>query len=283
METANGLRMVNGHGWRTGFANLFQMASGSFWHTKKWLIQTGIWLLCMNGVMTSILWKIPADRVSQAAASLGSIKTMQAAQDNLIAFAVMIFLTVGALALPIAAIITSQEAIIGERQSGTAAWLLSKPVSRPAFILSKLAASAVGMLVTAVVIQGAVAYSLLSLRIGALWPIAGFLGAMGMTFLNIFFYLTLTYMLGSLFTSRGPVLGISLTMALVGPSVLRSLPVLRDITPWAFFLNVTDEVPLGLAIALGQSPASIICIIGTTLMCVIFTAVAILRFRREEF
>ena len=283
MENTNSLKMVNVRGWRMGFANLFQVASGSFWRTKKWLIQTGIWFLCLNGMLASLLWKIPADKLSLAASSFGNVRTMDAIQGNQIAFAVMMFMTVCSLALPIAAIVAGQEAIIGERQSGTAAWLLSKPVSRPAFILSKLAASAIGMLVTAVVIQGTAAYSMLSLRIGAPWPITGFLGAMVMTFLNLFFYLTLTYMLGSLFTSRGPVLGISLTMALVGPSVLRSLPVLRDITPWAFFLNVTDEVPLGLAIALGQSPASIICIIGTTLMCVIFTAVAILRFRREEF
>jgi len=283
METTNGLRNLNERGWRVGFANLFQVTSGSFWRTKKWLIQTGIWFLCLNGMLASLLMQIPADKLSQAATSFGNIRTMEAIQGNPIAFAVMMFLTVCSLALPIAAIVAGQEAIIGERQSGTAAWLLSKPVSRPAFILSKLAASAVGMLVTAVVIQGAVAYSMLSLRIGAPWPIAGFLGAMGMTFLNLFFYLTLTYMLGSLFTSRGPVLGISLTMALVGPSLLRSLPVIKDITPWAFFLNVTDEVPLGLAIALGQPPVSITCIIGAALMCLVFTAVALLHFQREDF
>jgi len=62
------------------------------------------------------------------------------------------------MALPIVAIIIAQDAIIGERQSGTAAWVLSKPVSRPAFILSKLVAGAIGLLVTGIVIQGVVAY-----------------------------------------------------------------------------------------------------------------------------
>ncbi|MGE5123106.1 MAG: ABC transporter permease, partial [Acidobacteriaceae bacterium] len=215
--------------------------------------------------------------------ALGNVKTMQAAQDNPIAFAVMMFLTVGTLALPIAAIITGQEAIIGERQSGTAAWLLSKPVSRPAFILSKLAASTVGMSVTAVVIQGIVAYAILSIRIGKPWPVAGFLGSMGMVFLNLFFYLTLTYMLGSIFSNRGPVLGISLAMALVGPSFLRTMPIIKDITPWGFFLNITQDVPLGLGLALGQTPASVIPVIGTAVICLAFIVVALVRFQREEF
>lgn len=187
MESTNTLRIVNEHGWRMGFANLFQVASGSFWRTKKWLIQIGIWLLCLNGMLASFLWQIPADMLSRAAASLGNIKTMAAAEDNPIAFAVMMFLMVCSMALPIAAIVAGQEAIIGERQSGTVAWLLSKPVSRPAFILSRLAVSAVGMLVTAVVIPGAVAYGMLSLKIGAPWPIAGFLAAMGMSFLKLIF------------------------------------------------------------------------------------------------
>jgi len=193
------------------------------------------------------------------------------------------FMTVCSLALPIAAIVAGQEAIIGERQSGTAAWLLSKPVSRPAFILSKLAASTLGMSVTAVAIQGAVAYSMLSLRIGTPWPLTGFLGSMGMVILNIFFYLTLTYMLGSIFSNRGPVLGISLALALVGPSYLRAIPVIKDITPWAFFVNITEDVPLGLGLALGRSPASVTSIIGTTLICLVFIAVTLLRFQREEF
>ncbi len=283
MESTNTLRIVNEHGWRMGFANLFQVASGSFWRTKKWLIQIGIWLLCLNGMLASFLWQIPADMLSRAAASLGNIKTMAAAEDNPIAFAVMMFLMVCSMALPIAAIVAGQEAIIGERQSGTAAWLLSKPVSRPAFILSRLAVSAVGMLVTAVVIPGAVAYGMLSLRIGAPWPIAGFLAAMGMSFLNLFFYLTLTYMLGSIFTSRGPVLGISLAMALAGPGFLRTLPILKDFTPWTFFLNISADVPVGLALALGHPPVTVIPIICTALSCLIFVAVTILRFQREEF
>jgi ABC-2 type transport system permease protein len=186
------------------------------------------------------------------------------------------------MGFPIAAIIAGQDAIIGERQSGTAAWVLSKPVSRPAFILSKMAASTIGILVTGVVFQGVIAYIQLSLRIGSPWPVAGFWGAMGMAFLNYMFYLLLSYMLGSIFTYRGYVLGISLALALIGPTMLRSLPFFKDFTPWAFFMPISDEVPTGIALAFGQPLASATPIICTALMCLVFIVVAILHFEREE-
>ena len=59
---------------------------------------------------------------------------------------------------PFAAIIMGQDAILGERLSGTAAWVLSKPLRRPAFILAKLIAYGLGLLATWVVLPGAIAY-----------------------------------------------------------------------------------------------------------------------------
>ena len=50
------------------------------------------------------------------------------------------------LGLAIGIIVVMQDAIIEEIQLGTAAWVLSKPVSRQAFLSAKLVASVVGML-----------------------------------------------------------------------------------------------------------------------------------------
>jgi ABC-2 type transport system permease protein len=283
MENTNPLRTLNERGWQMGFANLFHEANASWWHTKKWLIQIVIWLLFLNGMLAMFLWKAPPETMSQAVTAFDSYNSMEAVQQDPVASAFVVFLVFSAMALPVAAIIAGQDAIIGERQSGTAAWVLSKPVSRPAFILSKMAASTIGILITGVVIQGVVAYIQLSLRSGFPWPFAGYLGTMGMVFLNVLFYLTLTYMLGSIFSSRGPVLGISLAVAMIGPALFRSLPIINDLTPWTFFLPITEEVPLGLAVAFGQPPASVTPIICTALMCLVFTAIAILHFQREEF
>jgi len=234
-------------------------------------------------MLAAFLWKDSAEALSETAASFESLSSMAAVQQDPILSAFVVFLVFSGMALPVAAIIAGQDAIIGERQSGTAAWVLSKPVSRPAFVLSRMVSSVIGIFVTGVVVQGMVAYIQLSLRIGSPWPITGFLGMMGMLALNLLFYLALTYMLGSLFTSRGPVLGISLGMALIGPVVLNWMPIFTDFTPWAFFMPITDDVPLGLAIALGQPPASVSSIICTALACLIFILVTLLRFQREEF
>jgi ABC-2 type transport system permease protein len=283
MDNTSSLRMVKESGWRTGFANLFKANNASWWHTRKWLIQTIIWFFLMLAVLGTTLLKVPAETVSAYAQSLVNLKTIEAVQQNPIAMGLMLYFMILALALPVATIITGQEAFINERQSGTAAWILSKPVSRPAFILSKLAASIIGFSVTGIVIQGTVAYILLSLKIGSPYPAAGFLGAMGLSFLNVLFYLTLTYMLGTLVKNRGPIMGVALAVALVGPAGLRGVSILNDITPWTFFISIGDEVPSGLALALGQSMGSSTRVILTALMSLVFIVVTILRFRKEEF
>jgi ABC-2 type transport system permease protein len=282
MQKSSGLRIVDESRWLRGFTNLFQAANDSWWHTKRWLVQAGLWLVLLNGILALILWRIPSDTLPDMFASLGSITSMDDVVQNLLASSLIMYTILVGIGLPIAAIIAGQDAFIGERQSGTAAWVLSKPVTRPAFVLSRLAASTIGMLVTGVLLQGVVAYAQLSIRIGSWWPIAGFSGAMGLAFLNLLFYLTLTYMLGALLNNRGMVLGISLSTALIGPVLLRTLPVLKDITPWSFFLDQTD-LPDGFALMLGQSSVSVTPIVLTALMCLVFVVITILRFQREEF
>ena len=78
-----------------------------------------------------------------------------------------VFFAVAGMALPIGAIIMGQEEVLDEKQSGTAAWILSKPVSRVAFILAKVTANAIGILIIMVLLEGALAYRLISDRHGA--------------------------------------------------------------------------------------------------------------------
>src|SRR3712207_739985 len=51
----------------------------------------------------------------------------------------LMFFVLGSVASVIAVVAKTQGAIIGEKQLGTAAWVLSKPASRRAFVLAKLA------------------------------------------------------------------------------------------------------------------------------------------------
>lgn len=206
-------------------------------------------------------------------------------QDKPTAGLILFFLMSG-IALPIAAIIAGQDVIIGEKQSGTAAWVLSKPVSRPAFILSKLLANGLGFLVTGILVQGTIAYLQVSLAAGAPRPIANFIGGLGLVYLNLMFYFTLTLMLGTFFEGRGPVLGIALALLLGYQLLLGIAPGLALIGPWALGMSILGGLPLAATVALGAplpSANAVLPIIATAVWCVVFAAVAIWGFQREDF
>ena len=122
------------------------------------------------------------------------------------------------MVLPLGSIAIAQNALIEERQAGTLSWIVSKPVSRPAFILSKIVADSVGIIVPAVMLQAAIAWWMLP----ALDPEAGlpirepelarYLVVVGIEMCIVVLFVTLTVCLGTIFRSRGPVAGIALAV-----------------------------------------------------------------------
>ena len=96
-------------------------------------------------------------------------------------------------------------------------------------------------------------------------------------------------MLATLFNGRGPVLGITLLVAWAGPMrfiaqpLQEYVPWLEEILPWRLLVDFEHFQPLAGYVALGQPLPTVIPIVATALWCVLFTGVAIWRFRREEF
>jgi ABC-2 type transport system permease protein len=272
---------VRESGWRMGFANLLRTELGAWWRTRTWWVQALIWLAILNGMLALMLWGVPDEEVAEPGAAPGSADALMNTAPTRGLF---IFLIFGGIALPVAGLIVGQDALIEEKKSGTAAWVLSKPVARPAFVLSKLLAHGFGFLVIGVLLQGLVAYLQISAAGGNLRPL-NFLGALGLLFLNLLFYLTLTLMLGALFPGRGPVLGIGFGL-LFGYQIFVGLAngLLAYVGPWGLVVQtpVTPE-PLSVLVALGLPLPTIVPIVLTALWCVLFTAVAVWRFGREEF
>ncbi len=274
------MERVREQGWRRGLGNLLSKENGAWWRTRMWLSQVVIWLLVLNGMMAALLWLQPEGEAADTGlpgAAAGTPAEGRAAEG------LMVYLIFSGLALPVAAIIIGQDAIIGERQSGTAAWVLSKPVSRPAFIVSKLIAHSLGMLLTMVLVQGLVAYVQVSLKRGVPLAPLNFLGALGLVFLALMFFFTLTMMLGTLFQGRGPVLGISLGLALGGINLSQMFPFLMTIGPFGFTVPAGDSPSLSMALALGLPVTSVTPIVFTALWSVLFIAITLWRFQREEF
>jgi len=261
------LRPVSERGWRMGLANMLAKESRAWWRTRRWWIQCLLWLALLNGT----LWL--------------NIKGHQRIDE-----VGLIFLILAGIAVPIAAVSLAQDSILGEKHSGTAAWVLSKPVKRTAFVVAKLIALALGLLLTGIVLPGVIAYvELRTYSASHLLSVLGWAEAMGLVYLNVLFYLTLALMLATLFDGRGPVLGISLlvlisgTISFTSDLVVKYAPWLASVLPWQLLCQVGREPPLAGYVAVGLRLPTVTPIVGTIAWCVLFVAVAIWRFRREEF
>jgi ABC-2 type transport system permease protein len=244
-----------------GFSNLVTNESRRWWKTRRWLLQIVIWLVIVNGLMALIVASTP---------------TMKA--DDVLAG----FLKLWGLVLPIGVVILGQDAIIQEKQSGTAAWILSKPASHNAFILSKIAANAFGILVTIIMVQGTVGYLQIWFSTGKMYPVLPFIGALGMVFLSLLFYLTLVIMLGTLFNSRGAVISIPFLL-IFSVQVFKFGSGLAKIMPWNLTTSLGAENPaLGIALIQGLPLPSLTPLFATVFWCLLFTCIGLWMFNREE-
>jgi len=250
-------------GWRIGLGNMLAKELATWYRTRRWWIQCLLWLVILNvgGIDLNIRGDTPVDQAGSA------------------------FLVMAGFSLSIAAISMAQDSILGEKHSGTAAWVLSKPLRRPAFVLAKLIAIGLGILVTGIMLPGAVAYfQLTHSGLQGLTPL-GFAGALGLVALHMLFYLTLALMLATLFDGRGPVLGISLGILMSGLMITffpKTPGLLLAILPWRLVMPL-GQGPLAGYLALGAPLPTLTPIVATILWCLLFTGVAIWRIRREEF
>jgi ABC-2 type transport system permease protein len=282
MSSNGALIAVKDRGGLNGFGNLFQKENHHWWGTWQWVIQIMIWMLIVNGMLLMIT--LTAPRIEAAQASKGvTVEEAAVARGALEQTALMVFFIFSGLAPAVGVVIIAQDAIIQERQTGTVAWVLSKPVSRVAFLLSKLSADALGVLVTMVLVQGLVAYFIYKAGTGIALSLPAFLGGLGLVYLLLLFYLTLTFMLGTLFHSRGPVIGIPMVIVF-GNQLTGLAPRLGKVLPWNLVMDLGPEQPaLAVMLVQGQSLPTVTPIIGTAVLILIFIVVTLWRFQQEEF
>ncbi len=266
---------VSETGWRRGLGNLLSGELSNWFKTSRWLKHSIIWLLTINLILF-----FTTMGVDEAAAQGEVVENIEI---------VMLYSIFGGMFVMFGVMISLQTAIVGEKKSGTAAWVLSKPVSRSAFVISKLIGYSIGILVTAVLIPGIVAYG----EIGALTPLGfvpplQFLAGVAVLGLHAIFWLTFTLMMGTFFDSMGAVIGIPIALAFGQQYIVSLLPFLANIAPWGL------SAPMGSAeggelssiaasLMIGDTPFSYTPIIAAAVFSVIFTAVALLRFNRQEF
>jgi len=248
MAANNTFQLVNERGWRRGLRNLLREA----------LIWTGV----INLTIASVVWGSP-----------------EGAPES-----VALYVLFSCLFPTIAVIIILQDAVIGEKESGTAAWILSKPLSRTAFIVAKLIAHSINIFVSMTLLPGVVAYIQISLAGGEWLSPLNFIAGMMVIWLYLLFFLTLTLMLGVLYDQRGAVIGIPLAIAFGSQMLLGLLPLLNLLLPWRLAVGAENEsLSVAESVIMGVAPFSWIPVLSVITFVAIFIITAIRKFQNEEF
>ena len=200
LAARQGLLPVRGGGWLAGFGNMLAKELGEWFHTRRWLWQLVIWVGILDGIIAFLLFGLPALQ-----AVLPGIPTREQVFAGLppAVGALVHYFSMVIMTGTIGVIILAQDEIIQEKQSGTAAWILSKPAARQAFILTKLLSNTIGALIFIVALPGLIALGEIYLATHQLVPLLPFLAGAGVALLALFFYVSLVILLGVLFEVAG--------------------------------------------------------------------------------
>jgi hypothetical protein len=246
-----------------GFWNKLREENGRWWETRKWLVQCGIWLILINGITTIFILE---SRQAATALSVQEILT--------------VFTGVMGWMAAFGVIILTQSDIVEEKLSGTAEWVLSSPLSRGAFILSKLVVNSLWLLGIIVVLQGVIFNLLLGVFGFETITIGYLVQGLALQGLHLFFWLSLIIMLGTFFGSRNPVIGIPLIFLFVQ----RLIPeVLGAYVGWIQLVMPERLTDYSYILFTGGQLSSWIPVVTMASASLIFVVLSVLRFRREEF
>lgn len=173
----------------------------------------------------------------------------------------------------IVAILLAMGVVAREKERGTAAFVLTKPVSRPAFLAAKLG-GLVATLGVGVAVAAAATYIYTALLFTPL-SAGGFILSCLLVLLSILVYAAITFLASTLVSSSLPAAGIGLAAWLL-LSLLGALPKIGDFTPGGLIAPAR-------AIVLGTTPEHLgQSLLGTSILIVVSVVLAWLSFRSQE-
>jgi ABC-2 type transport system permease protein len=285
MQSDTIIGKTNGKGPLAGLRNMLRKENARWWNPKSLLVQAVIWLVLVNSMVVFALFILPnipisGDMKAQInnspdageAAALSNLTL-----DMIINMGINIFFSVSSVAMLIGAVIICHDSILKELETGTAAWVMSKPVSRKAFVLSKFMANAIGLVVLVVLLQGAIAYVLCSLKFGGPITVLPFLGGLAVLGLSCLFYAFLAIGIGAFSGSRGATLGLPILIMIGGTIIQQLVPDLGKVTPWAL-----NQIMIMVATTGNIPSAAYMPIVATVLWTAAFVAATLWKFDRIE-
>jgi len=267
-------QIVSEKGWRRGLGNLLRGGYSSWFSSSRWWKHLLLWFSIINVMMGMMIYA-----------------TGEAAKDGNEGPPLFLMYGIfGGMFVAFGVMIIMQRVLVREKQSGTAAWVLSKPVTRTAFVISRLVVNAIAILLTSVIVPGVILYFTLGIfsDLGWLSPL-GFMAALLMFSLQTFYWIALVLMMGTLVESSSAVIAVPMALFFVfwmGPELL---PVLSYVSIYVSpFLLIFSPVPeqmnsLAGSFMSGEPVFSWWPLISTVISCIVFTMVAVWRFNRQEF
>ena len=268
------LRVKEKNGLR-GFTNLFRKENRAWWGTRRWWLNALLWPTLLGGLVFMMLFILPP-----VAEATGDPNV--AAMGGPVSFAQEMgrtaFFELGTMALAVGVIILCQDLIIDEKQSGVVDWLLSKPVARRSYILSKFTAALLATLVLMIAVPGLIVYGLFFLQSGHAIPFIPYLSGVGIMGLHTLFYLTLTLMTGAFFTNRLPILALTLGSVLGGSILGGFVRFLLYVTPWTL-AKIASATAAGMSL---PQEMQVYPLLATGSWCVLFVLLTIWKFERTE-
>jgi ABC-2 type transport system permease protein len=266
--------LVDERGWRRGLGNLMKGQLSGWFKSPRWWRQALIWLATINLILF-----FAAIGLKEAAAEAAAGEPSPQAQ------ALILYGIFGGMFVALGVMIIMQGVIVGEKKAGTAAWVLSKPVTRASFVVSRLLGNTLGILGTAVLLPGLIAYVTIGIVTPGGWPSPlNFLAGVAVLAVSMFFWLTLTLMVGTFFDSVGGVIAVPLATYLAMWNLPGMFAPLSYVSPVILTIRVSDQFPaVAESLMNGEAPFSWIPLIVAIMASAFFVAVAIWRFNRQEF
>jgi ABC-2 type transport system permease protein len=265
MAANNAFEPAQEKGWLLGFGNMLSKENRLWWGTRRWLWQALLWLVILNGLIVLMLFVLP-------------VMAPDDGQPTGIPNGIESLFNMGVTFLSLGAIVLCQGMIVDEKTSGTGEWVLSKPLSRPAFLLAKLVGNGIGILGVLVLLQSLVAYGIIWLKDGEPYAAVPFLIGVGLMGLHVLFYITLTMMVGVFVQNRGLVLAIPMGLLLSGGLLLGVVGDLGFILPWP----VANVLPL-LVAGVELPQIAYLPFIMSAVWILVFLGIALWKFERVEF
>lgn len=172
----------------------------------------------------------------------------------------------------LALIISVAASVASERRGGTAVLVLTKPLSRAAFITAKCVANLI--LVTASTALGAAACIVVTILLFDASHVAAFVESVAVWLVLAAMFTTLMVLLSAAMDRQAPAAGVGIGVY-VALFVLTGFPIAKDRTP-AGIMAANDAILKAKDVALGV-PLAV-----TAVLTVVFAVAAIYAFRRKE-